>query len=92
MTAMVSVAAAPVAEGWECAVEVAAGAGRTSHAVTVRSRDVERWGRPGETPEQLVVRAFEFLLAREPAGSILRRFEVSDISRYFPEFDREMRA
>ncbi len=92
MTAMVTVAATPVAEGWECAVEVAEGGGRTSHTVTVRPRDIERWGRPAEAPEQLVVRAFEFLLAREPAGSILRRFEVSDISRYFPEFDREMRA
>ena len=37
-------------------------------------------------------RAFEFLLAREPASQILRRFDVADIARYFPEFDREIRA
>jgi hypothetical protein len=30
------------------------------------------------------------LLDREPKESILRRFDVTAISRYFPEFGREM--
>jgi hypothetical protein len=30
------------------------------------------------------------LLEREPKESILRRFDVMAISRYFPEFEREM--
>jgi hypothetical protein len=30
------------------------------------------------------------LLEREPKESILRRFDVKAISRYFPEFEREM--
>jgi hypothetical protein len=34
--------------------------------------------------------AFRFLLDREPKESILRRFNVTAISRYFPEFEREM--
>ena len=34
--------------------------------------------------------AFRFLLDREPKESILRRFDVMTISRYFPEFEREM--
>ena len=34
--------------------------------------------------------AFRFLLDREPKDSILRRFDVTEISRYFPEFEREM--
>ena len=33
--------------------------------------------------------AFRFLLDREPKESILRRFDVTVISRYFPEFERE---
>jgi hypothetical protein len=49
-------------------------------------------GRSGETPEQLVTRAFEFLLQREPASQILRSFDLADIQRYFPEFDREIRG
>jgi hypothetical protein len=30
------------------------------------------------------------LLDREPKESILRRFDVTEISRYFPEVEREM--
>ena len=35
-----------------------------------------------------VERCFAFLLEREPKESILRRFDVSVIARYFPEFER----
>lgn len=41
--------------------------------------------------EDLVRRSFEFLLEREPAGSILASFELSVIARYFPEYDRAFR-
>jgi hypothetical protein len=92
MTAMFVVEATPDAQGWQCAVEVGEGDGSSRHAVRVRAADLERWGRRDETAEQFVGRAFEFLLAREPASQILRRFDVADIARYFPEFDREIRA
>ncbi|MGO8686587.1 MAG: hypothetical protein ACLQT7_05275 [Candidatus Dormibacteria bacterium] len=42
-------------------------------------------------PETLVRASFDFLLAREPAGSILPRFDLSVIARYFPEWPEEMR-
>lgn len=91
MAAMITVAAAPAEQGWRCDVQVTEG-GRTSrHAVGVGPRDLERWGRPGEKAEQLVERAFEFLLAREPASQVLARFDLADVQRYFPEFDREIR-
>jgi hypothetical protein len=32
----------------------------------------------------------QFLLDRKPKESILQRFDVTAISRYFPEFEREM--
>ena len=41
-------------------------------------------------PERYLEAAFRFLLDREPKESILRRFEMIAISRYFPEFEREM--
>jgi hypothetical protein len=44
----------------------------------------------GATPERGLEAAFRFLLDREPKESILRRFDVTAISRYFPEFEREM--
>ena len=92
MTAVLTVQAEPHAGGWECAVQVGAGQSASRHTVRVRAADLERLGRAGEKPEQLVTRAFEFLLAREPASSILGDFELADISRYFPDFERKIRV
>ena len=87
----ISVEAAPTRQGWDCDVEVTEDGGGSRHNVRVSRADLERWGRPAEPVEDLVRRAFEFLLAREPAGSVLKSFELADVVRYFPEFDREMR-
>lgn len=38
-------------------------------------------------PEKLVEYSFEFLLEREPKESILRSFDLNDISNYFPEYE-----
>jgi len=42
------------------------------------------------TPEELVRKSFEFLLEREPKESILREFEITVISRYFPYYETEI--
>jgi hypothetical protein len=88
---MVSVEAMPRGDGWECTVEVADPRGATRHTVEVTAQELARWGRTGETVAQLVQRAFDFLLARESPSQILLRFDLSDIQRYFPEFDEEIR-
>ena len=62
----------------------------TSHEVTVAMAEFERLSRRGESPEQFIRRCLEFLLEREPKESILPRFDVSVIARYFPEFEREI--
>ena len=63
-------------------------AGRqTTHEVTVTPEDVKRYA-PGSTPERLLEASFEFLLEREPASSILPRFALPVIERYFPEYPR----
>jgi hypothetical protein len=38
-----------------------------------------------------VRRSFEFLLERESKESILSRFDLSLISRYFPEYEQEIK-
>ena len=43
----------------------------------------------GCSPEECVRLSFEFLLARESKESILGRFDVTVIDRYFPEFREE---
>jgi len=41
-------------------------------------------------PERCIEAAFRFLLDREPKESILRRFDITVISRYFTEFERAL--
>lgn len=57
----------------------------STHVVTVMPSDLERYA-PDSTPEELVEAAFAFLLAREPKESILAKFDLPVIERYFPEF------
>lgn len=68
-------------------VTVDEGGRSTTHEVTVWPSDVERYA-PGASPEALLRASFEFLLAREPKESILGRFELPVIERYFPEYPR----
>jgi hypothetical protein len=63
----------------------------TSHDVTVSPKDYTRLATGNVEPEELVRRSFEFLLEREPKESILKRFDLSLISRYFPEYEREIK-
>jgi hypothetical protein len=72
--------------------EVAVGnrAGQTRHQVTMTKETHERLGAGGHTPERCLEAAFRFLLDREPKESILASFDITVISRYFPEFEKEL--
>ena len=72
-------------------VEVREGRGSSRHAVTMDDATFARLaGASGATPEELVHAVFTFLLEREPKESILSRFDVTVVSRYFPEFESEI--
>jgi hypothetical protein len=62
----------------------------TRHHVTMTQETCQRLTRGKHTPERCVEAAFRFLLDREPKEAILRRFDVTVISRYFPEFEQEL--
>jgi len=64
---------------------------QTEHRVTVAQTDFERLTGSVVSPEHLVRRTFEFLLAREPKESILHQFDLSVVERYFPEFEAEVK-
>ena len=66
------------------------GRGETRHQVTMADQTVARLTAGKHTPERCLEAAFRFLLDREPKESILRRFDVTAISRYFPEFEHEL--
>jgi hypothetical protein len=80
----------PAAGGWSCTVRVSDGASATEHAVRVASSDLARLAPGANDPTELVRRSFEFLLEREPKGSILRSFELPLIGRYFPDYERSI--
>ncbi|MGH7558528.1 MAG: hypothetical protein ACREMD_12275 [Gemmatimonadota bacterium] len=64
--------------------------GSSEHRVTATADQVERFG-AGATPETLIEESFRFLLEREPKESILGRFELPVIARYFPDYPEEIR-
>ncbi|HZU81670.1 MAG TPA: hypothetical protein VE987_02080 [Polyangiaceae bacterium] len=71
------------------AVRVREGDTETAHDVSLGRDLLARLARrvSAESAQELVRRSFEFLLQREPKESILRRFDLSVIGRYFPEFE-----
>src|SRR5262249_29709980 len=71
-------------------VIVREGKGETRHHVTMSREMCERLTAGKHTPQRYLEAAFRFLLDREPKESMLRRFDVTAISRYCPEFEREM--
>ncbi len=81
-----------VAEGDPLDFEVVIREGRseTRHHVTMSRQTCDRLTAGKHTPERCIEAAFRFLLDREPKESILGRFDVTVISCYFPEFERDL--
>lgn len=61
----------------------------TKYDVTMSESDYRRLTDGKVTPERCIQAAFQFLLDREPKESILSRFDVTLIPKYFPSFERE---
>jgi hypothetical protein len=91
MAATIEVLCEPAGDGWACRVTVREGSSSTSHRVTVSSPDLARLAPDATGPEDLVRRSFSFLLAREGKESILSRFDLPLIGRYFPEYEAAIR-
>ena len=67
-------------------VAVSDGGSATTHDVTVTALAVSQFG-GGSSAEQLVRASFALLLDREPKESILARFDLPVIGRYFPDYE-----
>ncbi len=63
----------------------------TKHEVTVDPSYHEKLCGDRASRKTLVEKSFEFLLEREPNTSILRRFDLSVISQYFPDYESTIR-
>ncbi|MGD2082675.1 MAG: hypothetical protein PVF91_06905 [Chromatiales bacterium] len=64
----------------------------TVHTVTVAPEYHMQVTGGRVSAKQLVEMSFEFLLEREPNTSILSRFELPVIERYFPEYVQDMQG
>lgn len=75
----------------EFQVTVTEGTSKSSHRVTLKPEDYTRLTEGKVEPPELVRKSFEFLLEHERKESILGRFDLMEIARYFPTFEREIK-
>jgi hypothetical protein len=64
----------------------------TTHNVTVTHLYYQKLTNSQVTPEVLVEASFKFLLERESNTSILSRFDLPIIERYFPEYEETIKT
>ncbi len=72
-------------------VTVNVAGGQTTHRVTAPEPLSSSLLSGGHSLEDLVRVSFEFLLEREPKESIMQEFDLTVISRYFPEYEDQVR-
>ena len=89
--AQIDVQTTPTGEGWSFNVTVSEGSSQTTHRVKMTHDAYQDLSGEACTPDELVRRSFEFLLEREPKESILREFDITVISRYFPYYETEIK-
>lgn len=70
-------------------VTVREGTSETRHRVSMSKSTYEKLTYGKVRPERCVRAAFEYLLDREPKEAILRNFDITIISKYFPGFETE---
>ena len=63
----------------------------TTHRVTVTHLYYQKLTDNRVTPEELIETSFKFLLERESNTSILPRFDLPIIERYFPEYEETIK-
>ena len=87
---MSDITVTPMGPG-EFGVQVSEGNETTSHKVSVPDQLLDDLAIPDLDQQALVEESFAFLLEREPATSIMREFALTEISRFFPEYQEELR-
>jgi hypothetical protein len=64
--------------------------GETTHEVSVQTAYAEKLSAGQISTSELIKKSFEFLLERESNTSILRKFDLTIIAHYFPEYEQEI--
>ena len=85
---MTNITVKPLDDGsFEVSVQASA---PTVHLVTVSAAYAEKLTSGKVSVPVLIRSCFDFLLERESNTSILRRFDLSVIGHYFPEFEQQI--
>ena len=63
----------------------------TTHTVTIKDQSLSDLSDNNLTKTQLLKFSFRFLLEREPNTSILSSFDINVITKYFPDYRKEVR-
>lgn len=63
----------------------------SEHNVIVSKDFLNQFTKYNISPENIVKHSFEFLLDREPNTSILKEFDITLISNYFPEYTKTVK-
>ncbi len=79
-------------DGTRFEVTLREGRGETRHIVNVEPDYARSLLHGKKTVAELVRISFEFLLENEPKESILRKFDLREIGRYFPGYEQEIRG
>ena len=64
---------------------------RTEHTVELDSEYYQKLTGGQITEDELIKKSFQFLLKREPKESILSKFNLKIIERYFPGYEQEVK-
>lgn len=72
-------------------VTVTEGSSHSQHTVSLKPGYYEKLTEKQISQQALIERSFRFLLERESKESILKEFDLSLISRYFPEYESEIK-
>lgn len=62
----------------------------TTHEVTLSEEYWQKLTGGKMSGQDLIEATFEFLLQRESNESIMRKFDLSDVAEYYPEFENEI--
>lgn len=78
-------------EGWTFLVELGHGYDLVEYRIDVNR---EYWAKLTSCriePAQLIEMTFKFLLDKEPKEMIMKKFNLSDINQFFPQYEREIK-
>ena len=87
----INISSSPHENGWIFDVRISDGSSQSDHRVAVSQNAYERLTGGRCSPTELVRWSLEFLLERESKEEIIKQFDITVISRYYPQYEDTIR-